>query len=270
MRRLSPVLFVLSVLFWLQGDAKAHSPSYCADWSSNEDGFHRLFARWTYLLHDNQYQALGAKVRIVREPLTAEYVNSSTNHVDHVLWMYTDSGSSSIDFVEVGIRELYDDSPVLPQAVHRESFYYGRAANINGEDGRYDWWWVNDLSLPAYDSHVRYTIRWNSGRDGYDIYIQRTSADDVHYIATAHYNNLRLWKLKAGSESNYCDANDGDSNYNYVAPALTYDWYWIRNDNTNHIITVPDPPESDLPAHMDIIDPDRQSACFHMSTTAMC
>lgn len=73
------------------------------------------------------------------------------------------------------------------------------------------------------------------------------------------------WRMTVGSESNWCDGNDGDSVYSSIDNSWTDDWDWIDDDGDYHAIREPDPPHSDVPAHMNVRDPDRQGACFHMN-----
>ena len=267
-RRLLTLVFVFSVVMWPKVNAGAHGP-YCEDWSAYEDGLHRLFARWRYLLGTNAGQAAGGKATIVRQPITAEPISGDLNHVDHVFWLHTDSYSAYRAWVEVGIRDMYDSSPVLSTPLHKEGFYWGRLATIGGSQEQWAWWWINSLSLPATGSYVRYKIKWDSAADGYDVFIARSGSDSLHYIDTAKYNNLRPWQLQAGGEANFCDGNDGDSQYNSMAPAYSVDWDWIEPDGTYHAIAVTEAPQSNLPAHMGLMN-NNQTACFHMNTSAWC
>ncbi len=274
MRRILIVFLVLSVVLSPIVKVQAHGPD-CSTFSDNENGLYRLFARWQYLLGQyNTPRARGAKAIILYNPLQAEHILNSYNHADHVLWLHTDVDKPGGHFVEVGLRDYVNDPADKPPeyTVYEQQFYWFRLITVEVDGGLQERTYLEyeTLSLPNLDTRVRYWIGYNSSAGGYDITIQRGSSDSKNFVGRSLVNGLRPWMVRVGSESNYCDGNDGDSSYNFISPTRTDDWDWIEDGGTYHAITIPDAPESDIPAHMDIYDPGRDAACFHMNTTYWC
>ena len=271
-----PLLLVLvyAPVLWPQRAYKALAHTGCDTWQDTEmDPRVRITAQWTKSIGASGDPGRGVIAWIEEQPLFADFVDQQLSFINSAVWLATDSveGTDGLYWIELG--RTYDWDDVNGAYTHHDHFYWGRSAK-EGSSPFFRMWYISYPLPKSNGTMYRYKIQWNPNADadgGYDIGLRIEGDSTNYHVNTAHINRPNAYRVYLGLESKYCDGNDGDSYYNYVAPIYTNSWWWTDDENQLHQIVNPSIPSNlnEPPAHIGLY-PSGDSACYHMNRTTWC